>query len=89
MTVLDKMGKNLQNLGNDIASPFKKTGSGVEHMVNVAHNDIKGITKGSYKIASGLSNDVGTSLTNLTSPVGLISIAVVIGGIALISMSRK
>ena len=84
-----KFLKGLKSVGKTVVSPFTSTVHGVSHIVDTAHHDLVGVTKGAYNITQGLSNSVGTSLTQLTSPTGLIAIAVVIGAIALISISRK
>ena len=85
--------KGLKNAGKSIGegavSPFAHAATGVEGIVKTAHNDVVGVTKGAYNITKGLSDDIGTSLTQLTSPIGLIAIAAVIGGIALIGMSSR
>ena len=85
MKILNSMKHIGKGIGDTITSPFKQVGS----IVTTAHDDIKGITKGVYSITKDVSTGVSTSLQQITSPVGLISIAVVIGGIALISMMRK
>ena len=86
---MTKFFDGLKKAGETLISPVTNTSHGIEKIVGTVHNDIKGVTKGVYQIGSGLSKDLGTGITQLTSPVGLISIAVVIGAIALISMSRK
>ena len=80
MTFLKDLGKGISVVGEAFV-PVKK----FEGIVKTAHDDVKGITKGTYKIASGISKDVGTSLTQLTSPIGLISIAAILGAVILIS----
>ena len=84
-----KFFDGLKKVGETVVSPVKNVGHGIEKIVGTVHNDVKGVTKGVYQIGSGLANDIGTGITNLTSPTGLIAIAVVIGAIALISINRK
>lgn len=84
-----KFLNSLKKVGETVISPVKDARHGIDKIVGTVHNDIKGVTKGVYQIGSGLANDVGTGITNLTSPTGLIAIAVVIGAIALISINRK
>lgn len=97
---MTKFFDGLKYVGTAIVSPIKNGAHGVGKIIGsgyseikkgatTIHNDIKGITKGTYKIASGLSNDVGTGISNLTSPIGIIGIAVIVGAVLLISMNKK
>ena len=87
--------KGLQNVGKSAGEaalgPFTHAATGVESIVSTAHHDAVGISKGVYNITKGATDSVGTALTQLTSPNGLIAIAAIIGGIALIGivMSRS
>ena len=89
MKFLDDIGKGFQSVGKTVASPFVAVGHGVGSVVTTLHDDVKGIFKGTYNIASGLSSDLGTSFTQLTSPVGIISVAVVIGVLIIATRSGK
>ena len=87
--------KGLKNVGKGVGEvalgPFAHAATGVESIVSTAHHDAVGISKGVYNIANKATDYTGTALTQLTSPNGLIAIAAIIGGIALIGivMSRS
>lgn len=77
------------SVAHTISSPFRDAGKGVSKVANTLHNDAKGISKGVFSITKGITSDIGKGITQLTSPIGLISIAVVVGAVALISMTRS
>ena len=89
MTFLKGLKNTGKSIGEGAISPFTHAASGVEGIVTTAHHDVVGITKGAYNITKGVADDVGTSLTQLTSPTGLIAIAAIIGGIALIGLAMS
>ena len=78
--------KGLKNVGEAAVSPFVHTASGIENVVSTAHHDMVGITKGAYSLTQQGMGYVGNSLEQLTSPTGLIAIAAIIGGVALIGI---
>lgn len=77
--------KFLKDVGHSISSPFKHLGHSVSNLakdtekgigkgIGTIHNDVKGITKGAFSIGK----DVSGGFKQLTSPIGMIAIAVVV-----------
>ena len=78
--------KGVKHIGEAAVSPFVHTASGIENVVSTAHHDAVGISKGVFSLAQDSVGYVGNSLEQITSPTGLIAIAAIIGGVALIGI---
>ena len=77
--------KFLKDVGHVMAGPFVGLGTSAVHLgqsvekdivkgAGTVHDDIKGITKGAYS----LGKDITGGLNQLTSPITIIAIAVVV-----------
>ena len=79
-------GKNFgKGIGKAISSPFKSIGHGAGKAIHSVGKGVGGV----YKDVKGLAKDVTGGLKNLTSPVGLITIAAIIGGAAVLAIYLK
>ena len=73
-----KLLKGLKHFGHGVGKVIEAPFKGVGKVVHTVHKDVKGIFKGAYSMGKDISGGIGTGLKQITSPIGLISIAAII-----------
>ena len=87
--------KFLQDVQNAVTSPYRSIGNSVTHLAKDTRHGIskgantlvgwgKGVTKGTYSLAK----DVTGGFKQLTSPVGMIAVAVIVVGVIILVQKK-